>query len=218
MCIRDSTGSAGYDGSQGVAGPQGPQGPSGPQGFRGFTGSASTQVGFTGSQGVAGTATFRGFTGSVGFAGSRGANTGPAFSAYANNNQQTITSGSQQRVLFQVEEFDTDNCFANSRFTPNLAGYYQLNAEVRIDGPSGTGETMLVLWKNGSEYKRGNNSSGAEQGTNFYSMVVSSMVFANGTTDFFEIYIQQTSGSNKNITAVNGINITWFNGCMLRTS
>jgi len=141
---------------------------------------------------------------------------GPAFSAYAAAVLQTITSGSQQKVLFQTEEFDTNNNFANSRFTPTVAGYYQLNAEVRLDGTSGTGEMMIVIWKNGSEYKRGTNQSGTQIASNFWAMQVSSLVYANGTTDYFEIYVQQGSGADRTVTAVNSPNITWFNGCMMR--
>lgn len=141
---------------------------------------------------------------------------GPAFSAYANNTLQTITSGSQQKVLFQTEEFDTNNNYDNSRFTPTVPGYYQLNAEVRFDGASGTGEMMIVIWKNGSEYKRGWNQSGVQIASNFWAMTVSSLVYANGTTDYFEIYVQQGSGGSLTITAVASPNITWFNGCMVR--
>jgi hypothetical protein len=141
---------------------------------------------------------------------------GPAFSAYPNSSiQQTITSGSQQKVLFQIEEYDTNSNFSSSRFTPTVAGYYQLNATVRISGTMGTGESMLVIWKNGSEYKRGWNASGTEVGANFFAMGVSSMVYANGTGDYFEVYIQQGSGGNRDITVAGG-NITYFNGCMLR--
>jgi hypothetical protein len=146
----------------------------------------------------------------------RNAANGPAFSAYASATTQTITSGSQQKVLFQVEEFDTDSCFANSRFTPTLAGYYQLNAQVRFDGSMGTGETMLVIWKNGAEYKRGWNASGTVWGSSLWAMSVSSLVYANGAGDYFEIYAQQTSGGPLDITAVNAVNITWFNGVMVR--
>jgi hypothetical protein len=141
---------------------------------------------------------------------------GPAFSAYANASLQTITSGSQQKVLFQTEEFDTNSNFASSRFTPTVEGYYQLNAEVRLDGASGTGEMMIILWKNGSEYKRGTNQSGTQIASNFWAMQVSTLVYANGTTDYFEIYVQQGSGGSVTVTAVNNPAITWFNGCMLR--
>lgn len=143
-------------------------------------------------------------------------NTGPAFGAYANNTLQTITSGSQQKVLFQVEEFDTNNCYASSRFTPTVAGYYQLNSSVRIDGSTSTGEIMIVIWKNGAEHKRGTNQQGTQVANDFWEMSVSSIVYANGSTDFFEIYVQQTSGSNRSVTAVNSPAITWFNGAFVR--
>lgn len=161
-----------------------------------------------------GSLTYNSSTGVITYTGPAGG--GPAFSAYAAAVLQTITSGSQQKVLFQTEEFDTNNNFANSRFTPTVAGYYQLNAEVRLDGTSGTGEMMIVIWKNGSEYKRGTNQSGTQIASNFWAMQVSSLVYANGSSDYFEIYVQQGSGADRTVTAVNSPNITWFNGCMLR--
>jgi hypothetical protein len=138
---------------------------------------------------------------------------GPAFRAYIDGSQ-TISSGSQQKVTFGAETFDTNANFATSRFTPNVEGYYQLNATVRISGPSSTGECMLIIWKNGSEYARGTNESGTEQGASFYSMQVSDIAYANGSSDYFEIYIQQVSGSNRDTTA--GSNISYFSGSMIR--
>jgi hypothetical protein len=141
---------------------------------------------------------------------------GPAFSVYCDSGvTQTITSGSQQKVLFQLEEYDTHACFASSRFTPVVAGYYQLNATVRFSGAVGTGECMIVVYKNGAEYKRGWNSSGVQWASTFWSMSVNTQVYANGTTDYFEVYVQQTSGSSLTIT-VAGSAITYFNGGMIR--
>lgn len=142
---------------------------------------------------------------------------GPAFYAYPDSGAaaQTITSGSQQKVTFGLELFDTDNCFASSRFTPTVEGYYQLNSTVRLDGSSGTGELMIVIWKNGAEYSRGWNSSGVQIGSSFWSMSVSTIAYANGTSDYFEVYVQQTDGVSK--TVQNGASyITYFNGSMIR--
>jgi hypothetical protein len=138
---------------------------------------------------------------------------GPAFRAFIASGQ-TITSGSQQKVTFGSETFDTNSNFASSRFTPTVEGYYQLNATVRISGTSGTGEIMITIWKNGSEYARGTNESGTEQGAGWYSMQVSDLAYANGTGDYFEIYIQQSSGGNRDTTA--GTNISYFSGAMVR--
>jgi hypothetical protein len=139
---------------------------------------------------------------------------GPAFRAYVSVGQTIAGAGAQVKVTFGAETFDTDGCFASSTFTPTAEGYYQLNATVRIAGTAGTGENMLVLYKNGGEYARGTNGSGTEIGASFYSMQVSDIVYANGTTDFFEVYIQQGSGSNRDTTA--GTNISYFSGCMIR--
>jgi len=140
---------------------------------------------------------------------------GPAFRAFVAVGQ-TITSGSQQKVTFGGETFDTDNCFGDSTytFTPTIEGYYQFNATIRISGTAGTGEIMLVLFKNGSEYSRGTNESGTEQGANWYSMQISDIAYANGTTDNFELYIQQTSGASRTTTA--GSAISYFSGVMVR--
>ena len=142
---------------------------------------------------------------------------GPAFSAYAAAITQTIPNGgASTKVLFQTEEFDTNNCYSSSKFTPNVAGYYQLNSAVRIDGASGTGEFTIFLYKNGSSYKRGTNNGGTQISTTLWSLSVNSIAYANGTTDYFEIYVYQSSGGSRNLCAENTVDITWFNGCMLR--
>jgi hypothetical protein len=156
-------------------------------------------------------------TGSV----SSSTTTYPTFSAYPNTSiQQTIlANGAQQKVLFQNEEWDNNNNFANSRFTPQVAGYYQLNSTVRMDG-SGAQEGMLTIWKNGAEYHRGWNASGTTSGSQFFSMQVSALVYANGTSDYFEIYVQNSAGVSKDITVAGqpGFgNITWFNGIFVPT-
>jgi len=138
---------------------------------------------------------------------------GPAFSAYASSGT-TIPTDVLTKVNFQTEEYDTNGNFASSRFTPTVEGYYQLNSTVRLSGASGTGEMMIVLYKNGAEYHRGWNSQGVQIGSGWWSMSVSSTAYANGTGDYFEIYVQQGSAANRDTTS--GTTITWFNGCMLR--
>ena len=73
---------------------------------------------------------------------------------------------------------------------------------------------LFRSYKNESEYARGTNESGTEQGANFYSMQVSDIAYANGSTDYFEVYIQQTSGISHDTTA--GSAISHFSGCMIR--
>ncbi|CAB4156825.1 hypothetical protein UFOVP658_176 [uncultured Caudovirales phage] len=140
---------------------------------------------------------------------------GPAFSAYPATSQTISSGGTLVKILFGTEEFDTGSCFSSSRFTPTVAGYYQINSTVRLDGGGpGTGECMIVIFKNGGEAKRGWNSSGASFANDFFSMSVSGLVYCNGTTDYIEIYAQQVSGGNRTTSAFG--NISYFQGHLAR--
>jgi hypothetical protein len=136
-------------------------------------------------------------------------NSGPAFSAYANA-ALSVTANTITKLQFQVEEFDTANCFdstTNYRFTPNIAGYYQINAAF-----SGADRVYYViyLYRNGVQYKNTNDGNG----TTSVGAAISSLVYFNGTTDYVEVYA--LSGNTQNIAS--GIASVWFNGSMIRSA
>jgi hypothetical protein len=138
----------------------------------------------------------------------------PAFSAYQSS-AQSITSSTFTKVQFQTEEFDTANAFdstTNYRFTPQVAGYYQINSTISLNNASGN--LLINLYKNGSEFKRGSATSQVT-GIGTYTST-SWLVFLNGSTDYLEIYAYQTSGST--ISLSNGSFQTYFTGCLVRTS
>tara|TARA_R110000822_G_C15103423_1_gene472153 strand:+ start:33 stop:575 length:543 start_codon:yes stop_codon:yes gene_type:complete len=132
----------------------------------------------------------------------------PAFSAY-NSSATSLASGTNTQVLFATEDFDTNNNFASSRFTPTVAGYYQLNSAISIAGGGGATEIIAIIYKNGAVFK-----SGADGGTASFRTVVSSLVYANGTTDYFEIYCY--SGAARTTEASSSA--TWFNGTLVRAA
>jgi hypothetical protein len=139
----------------------------------------------------------------------------PAFSAYKSSNQ-SVSNGVTTKVTFDVEEFDTNNNFASSRFTPTVAGYYQINANVYLTGTANTqGIIAVYIYVNGANYKQGgvyiNNTTA---GTSF-GLLVSSLVYMNGTTDFLEIY-----GLNTQTAPIfsGGSTQTWFNGVLVRAA
>ena len=132
----------------------------------------------------------------------------PAFSAY-NSSATSLASGTNTQVLFATEDFDTNNNFASSRFTPTVAGYYQLNSAISIAGGGGATEIIAIIYKNGAVFK-----SGADGGTASFRTVVSSLVYANGTTDYFEIYCY--SGAARTTEATSSA--TWFNGTLVRAA
>tara|TARA_R110002126_G_scaffold29434_2_gene97316 strand:- start:297 stop:836 length:540 start_codon:yes stop_codon:yes gene_type:complete len=132
---------------------------------------------------------------------------GPAFSAYQSSGQ-TLGTATYTKILFQTEEWDTNSNFASSTFTPTVAGYYQINAVVRAPQ---NGELAVIIYKNGSNYKVGNNVNT----TAVYSMGVSALVYFNGSTDYAEIYVFSSVASTPTVT---GANYTYFQGFLARAA
>ena len=135
----------------------------------------------------------------------------PAFSAYMDTNQ-TITSGTTVKVTLGTEVFDTANCFSSSRFTPNVAGYYQINGKIRASGTNCT--ASVSIYKNGSQNIIGTYLSAT--GATVFS-VVSTVLYLNGTTDYVELYgyADATVGSpTLQFIAVG--NTCEMNGCLVR--
>ena len=132
----------------------------------------------------------------------------PAFSAYANAST-SLTSGAQTKVNFQVEDFDTNSNFASSRFTPTVAGYYQLNARVQFTGS--TTNPLAYIQKNGSQVLAGNYIPGTFSGP---VANVSGLVYFNGTTDYAEVTAYHLTGSAVNTIAAQ--DATRFDGVLVR--
>jgi hypothetical protein len=141
------------------------------------------------------------------------AGNGPAFSAYKTATQ-SITSATFTKITFDVEEFDTNSNFASSRFTPTVAGYYQINGAFSMEDSTGAINRMIcIIYKNGSESKRGNDLTiAAGLG---YMPTVASLIYFNGTTDYVELYAYLTGIG----PAIKGAqNQTWFQGAMIRAA
>lgn len=143
-------------------------------------------------------------SGTVITTGSTFAGTGPAFSAYLSSNQ-TVSAAVFTKVLLNTESFDTNSNFASSRFTPTVAGYYQINTVSRV--PSAT-SSLVAVYKNGSIWARGNYPSGDS-----FNSVASTLVYCDGSTDYIEMYVY-TSG-----TTISGIaSETMMSGFLARSA
>ena len=127
----------------------------------------------------------------------------PAFSAY-NSTGTSLTGSTNTKVLFQTEEFDTNSNFASSTFTPTVAGYYQITANVQWGTAT---ESQCYIYKNGSNFKQGTNIATSTKGC-----AVTALVYMNGTTDYLEIYVYVAS----TYTTQTGATTTYFQGCLLR--
>lgn len=132
---------------------------------------------------------------------------GPAFGAYQNS-AQSITLNTWTKITLDVEEFDTNNNFTSSRFTPTVAGYYQINGSVYVAG----GNTTLLpgIYKNGSMFKQGTYLTVVAS----VDVTVSSLIYMNGTTDYLELYAY----SNATVNTGAYPSTTYLNGFLARSA
>lgn len=118
------------------------------------------------------------------------AGTGPAFRASATGTQ-ALAHNTATKVQFSTETFDTNNCYDNTtnyRFTPTVAGYYQVNYNLDVS-TTNTQQYYLQpsIYKNGSAYGD-NEYAGTGNATGRIGGVMIDTVYLNGTTDYIEAY------------------------------
>jgi hypothetical protein len=143
------------------------------------------------------------------------AGTGPAFSVYKSANQ-TISSAVDTKLTFDTEEFDTASCYdtSTSRFTPNVAGYYQINFECDMGGVTTTGG-IISIRKNGSGFKRGQGVIGPSMSEQY--LCGSALVYMNGTTDYLEVYVYGIAASSITIYGASP-QYSYFQGFLARAA
>ena len=118
----------------------------------------------------------------------------PAFRAYTDT-AQTTSSGTATKAALDLETYDTDSCYDTStyRFTPNVAGKYYFNwvAQDNYTSSAAT-DTSIFIRKNGSDIADfGNNTTGSKYG----SLIVSTTVEMNGSSDYVEFFLYYNGGS-----------------------
>lgn len=137
---------------------------------------------------------------------------GPAFSAHPASNQ-AFNSNAVTKVTLDTEEFDTSSNFASSRFTPTVAGYYQINAQLTLSATSSALAGVLHLYKNGAAYRSIDNGNlGAAM-----ARTLSTVVYMNGTTDYLEMYAYVFDNGGAPVV-VSGSTATSLNGVLVRAA
>jgi hypothetical protein len=139
----------------------------------------------------------------------------PSFSAYKTSTQ-AISSAVWTKITLDSEEWDTNNNFdstTNYRFTPTVAGYYQISGSFSTEPSSGTQtRTLCGIYKNGSEWKIGMDTNGTTSRNNG---MISVMIYMNGSTDYVELWAY-VSGGSPSIRGTQGS--TWFQGFLARSA
>ena len=135
---------------------------------------------------------------------------GPAFSAYASTTT-TLSPATWTKVNYATENWDTNNNFASSRFTPTVAGYYQINAAFGEGLSTANMVFYIELQKNGSGFRK---MQYITTPTAWYTNInISAMVYCNGTTDYIEIYAYTSDAYTNQATILN-----YFDGAMIRSA
>ena len=139
----------------------------------------------------------------------------PAFSAYLSSSQ-SIGSGSLTKMQCNTEEFDTASAYDNAtnyRFTPQVAGYYQVSGGAQLNYTSALYSSFICIYRNGVAFKFGNNTMNTNS---FQQVSVSALIYLNGSTDYVEMYAQQNSGGSANIGGNQ--NTSYFQAVMVRAA
>lgn len=134
---------------------------------------------------------------------STAADMGPAFRA-STTLSTSVPSYVWTRVQLDVEEFDTANCFAGNRFTPNVPGYYSITGQVQWGSTTG-GNAICAIYRNGVAASYSAYVAIIEAGL---IQSAATLVYCNGTTDYIELFAVHTNPSPLNV--VPACNLTGF--------
>jgi hypothetical protein len=126
---------------------------------------------------------------------------GPAFSSVGSAAISVATATFTAFSNFGGSNFDTASAFntTTGRFTPQVAGYYQINASVNYQF---NGVNSILV--NASIFKNGNQVAlaSAPSSSGYPVVAVSQIVYLNGTTDYVQVYTYHlASGTATNVSA-----------------
>jgi hypothetical protein len=143
--------------------------------------------------------TLNGSAVSLGGSATVGGNNTPAFTAILDSNQ-TMSPNTTTKLTFTSELLDTDNAFADSKFTvpSGKDGNYLFNAKFRASNFSQT--LNIYIYKNGSELNTAFRGNALSSGTVPYGAVYLTALVPLVAGDYIEIYGDHNSGSTQSLT------------------
>lgn len=131
----------------------------------------------------------------------------PVFSATANTTQ-SINAATWTKVDFANELFDSNNNFASSTYSPTVPGYYQINASVYwASDPS---SIIVAIYRSGAPLVELGRMTTSAAGT----INGSALVYADGFTHTFEIYVRSVNANTINDGTSTAL--VTFNGSLVR--
>lgn len=135
----------------------------------------------------------------------------PTFRASKNSNQ-AISTSTWTKIQFNVEDWDTNSNYDNAtnyRFTPTVAGYYQVDLSVEFNNVAGS--YIVAIYKNGTDYTVAPYYAGSTGGSAPQSHA---LIYMNGSTDYLEGYGYTTVASQSFYSG----DATYFNASLARSA
>ncbi len=121
------------------------------------------------------------------------ASSGPAFAAQGSLIAPAVNVPTKAPITTEVFDTNTNYDAANSRFTPTVAGYYQVNADGGNRVALATFGIYVIIYKNNTEVVAQGGSTGND--VTFARGQASGLIYMNGTTDYLEVYLTVTGPS-----------------------
>jgi len=112
------------------------------------------------------------------------------------NNHQTISNNTNTLVSFDTVTFDPNNWWdtTNKQFLPTIAGYYCSQISLRWNSSDDWDIADLYFYKNSDIVQ-----AASLRNERFETIVLTSLVYLNGSSDYLKVFAMQSSGSNKDI-------------------
>jgi hypothetical protein len=109
----------------------------------------------------------------------------PTFAAYKSGSTQSLTNDVYTKITFATETWDTNSNYdtSTSRFTPTVAGYYQINVTIDM-GVGASSYMQAYIYKNGTI----DQPISAVWGVTEMYLSGSAIVNFNGSSDYVEVY------------------------------
>jgi hypothetical protein len=136
----------------------------------------------------------------------------PAFRAFLNSNKTMSDATTTKVDTFGTEDFDTDNNFASSRFTPTTAGKYFVFLQLAITNTTDADVMYYAetyIYKNGSQLVKNTLDPKNSNPSNQAILYNATIVDMNGSSDYLEAYANSGVASGAPLVG-NGTNQSYF--------
>jgi hypothetical protein len=143
----------------------------------------------------------------------------PAFQVRKTLSDQTFAvSGTQYVLTYDTVEVDTNSWWdsVNHRYTPQIAGWYQINSSVGAQQSTTTaaGRVIADLRKNGATYSRV--GYGVFYNNVNITTLGSTLVYLNGSTDYIDIFALITGAGTRTVWGSTVPSSTFLSGFLVR--